>query len=76
MLFLLIHMTINFLDCSSEIGVAGAWTEYVKMLPEDVLVPTAWTETQRKFLNGTSLEVGFISSKCTGSFLHGLLKLT
>jgi hypothetical protein len=39
-------------------GVSNPWSEYVKMLPSNVPVPTMWTEEERTLLAGTSLEVG------------------
>jgi hypothetical protein len=39
-------------------GVSNPWSEYVKMLPSYVPVPTMWTENERTLLAGTSLEVG------------------
>ncbi|CAZ81753.1 unnamed protein product [Tuber melanosporum] len=38
------------------IGRSGAWSEYIKFLPA-VSIPTTWTETERKLLRGTSLDV-------------------
>lgn len=35
--------------------MSHAWTEYVKFLPEDVLLPTQWSTDERKLLDGTSL---------------------
>lgn len=57
------------------VGVSGPWTEYVKMLPEKVLVPTAWSEGEMGLLAGTSLEVSLLllrfCSCCQIS--HGIL---
>lgn len=41
------------------VGVKGPWTEYVKMLPEKVLLPTTWGEGEMGLLIGTSLEVSW-----------------
>jgi len=41
------------------VGLSNPWTEYVKMLPNVVPVPTMWSEEERGMLVGTSLEVGF-----------------
>jgi hypothetical protein len=57
MLFLLMQITIATLGHEMNIGVAGPWTEYVKMLPRDIPVPTCWGEEERVMLVGTSLEV-------------------
>ncbi|KAK4168818.1 hypothetical protein QBC43DRAFT_81382 [Cladorrhinum sp. PSN259] len=40
----------------SAVGVSNPWTEYLHFLPETVLVPTEWTEDERRLLCGTSLE--------------------
>lgn len=42
-----------------KFSVSGPWTEYVKMLPEYISLPTAWHDDQIALLNGTSLEVSF-----------------
>jgi hypothetical protein len=52
------QITIASLDGAEGVGVSNPWTEYVKMLPLDVPVPTTWTEDQWLLLAGTSLEVG------------------
>lgn len=57
MLFLLMQVTRASSDPSVRFSVSGPWTEYVKMLPEYVSLPTAWHDDQIKLLNGTSLEV-------------------
>lgn len=44
-------------DPSIKFSVSGPWTEYVKMLPEYISLPTAWHDDQINLLNGTSLEV-------------------
>jgi hypothetical protein len=44
-------------DHGQTVGLSNPWTEYVKMLPNDVPVPTMWTEEERSMLIGTSLEV-------------------
>jgi hypothetical protein len=51
-------MTMTCPDVSRNIGVSNPWTEYVKLLPSDVPVPTTWSKEQRMLLTGTSLEVG------------------
>ncbi len=62
MLFLLVQLTINSPDCPDGIGVSNPWTEYVRMLPSTVPVPTTWNEEELMALIGTSLEVrGFVS---------------
>ncbi|KFZ08189.1 hypothetical protein V502_09499 [Pseudogymnoascus sp. VKM F-4520 (FW-2644)] len=56
MLFLLMQVTRASSDPSIKFSVSGPWTEYVKMLPEYISLPTAWHDDQIKLLNGTSLE--------------------
>jgi hypothetical protein len=36
--------------------VSHPWTEYLRFLPVDVLVPTQWSTDERKLLDGTSLK--------------------
>lgn len=56
LLFLLVQVAITL--CPAEhVAAANPWTEYVKMLDDDVPVPTLWTEHERLLLQGTSLEV-------------------
>jgi len=60
MLFLLMQMTIAVEEAKQNgksPGVSNPWTEYVRILPRLVPVPTMWSEEQRLFLVGTSLEV-------------------
>lgn len=54
LLFLLMQVTI----ASTEgVGVQNPWTEYCKILPSRIPVPTMWSEEERVLLVGTSLEV-------------------
>ncbi|PWW78273.1 SET domain-containing protein, partial [Tuber magnatum] len=53
MVFLVVSMSTA---AGLEIGRSGPWSEYIKFLPT-VSIPTTWTETERKLLRGTSLEV-------------------
>ncbi len=48
------------------VGVSNPWSEYLKMLPSSVPVPTTWTEEERTLLVGTSLEVGGDASQISG----------
>ena len=57
LLFLLMQITIGSPDSEQAIGVSNPWTEYVKILPGSVPLPTMWTEEERILLLGTSLEV-------------------
>lgn len=45
-----------------NVGVSNPWTEYVKMLPDMVPLPTLWTEDESILLKGTSLEVRLTES--------------
>ncbi|KAK3327526.1 hypothetical protein B0T19DRAFT_165293 [Cercophora scortea] len=57
LLFLLVQMVLaSRAHQSSVVGVSNPWTEYIKFLPQEVLVPTLWTEDERLLLKGTSLE--------------------
>ena len=58
LLFLLMQITIASSGHGHNVGVSCPWTEYVKILPDMVPVPTFWTEEERLMLIGTSLEVG------------------
>lgn len=55
MLFLLMQVISG--SSSKIVGTSNPWTEYVKMLPDSVPVPTLWVEDERDMLVGTSLEV-------------------
>lgn len=53
MVFLVVSMSTA---AGLGIGQSGAWSGYIRFLPV-VSIPTTWTETERKLLRGTSLEV-------------------
>lgn len=55
LLFLLMQITIASSEQGQNIGLSNPWTEYVKMLPDVVPLPTMWTDIS--ILSGTSLEV-------------------
>ncbi len=57
MLFLLMQITIASHVDDKSVGSSNPWTEYVKMLPDAIPVPTLWSEEERVMLVGTSLEV-------------------
>ena len=52
------QITIGSPEFGQVVGVSNPWTEYVKMLPSLIPLPTMWTEEERVLLVGTSLEVG------------------
>ena len=56
-MFLLMQITIASPAHVQNVGVQNPWTEYCKILPSDVPVPTLWNEEERIMLVGTSLEV-------------------
>lgn len=57
LLFLLVQSVLaSHPNHAGSLGVSNPWTEYIKFLPETVLVPTLWTENERLLLRGTSLE--------------------
>lgn len=63
MLFLLMQITIAVEESKgtgNSPGVPNVWTEYVKILPRNVPVPTSWSEAERMLLTGTSLEVSLV----------------
>jgi len=61
LLFLLMQITIGSPEFSQSVGVSNPWTEYVKILPGFIPLPTMWTEDERAMLVGTSLEVSLLS---------------
>ncbi|KAG9249005.1 SET domain-containing protein [Calycina marina] len=56
LLFLLLQITIASPGHDRSVGASNSWTEYVKMLPREVPLPTIWREEERAILAGTSLE--------------------
>jgi hypothetical protein len=56
LLFLLVQTVLASRPSHADVGLSNPWTEYLKFLPETVLVPTLWTEDERVLLRGTSLE--------------------
>ncbi|KAK7951594.1 uncharacterized protein PG986_007322 [Apiospora aurea] len=56
LLYLLMHMILSSPDFPGVHGVASAWTQYVGLLPTQIPVPTTWSEAERVYLQGTSLE--------------------
>lgn len=57
MLFLLMQITIADPSHGQNVGLKNPWTEYVRLLPEEISVPTLWSNAELKMLVGTSLEV-------------------
>lgn len=51
------QITIASADNGFGVGVSNPWSEYVKLLSDQMSVPTMWTEQERELLRGTSLEV-------------------
>ncbi|KAI0811928.1 hypothetical protein GGR55DRAFT_677530 [Xylaria sp. FL0064] len=62
LLFLLAQLVLSSPDYAGGQGAATAWTEYFKLLPTTVPVPTLWSEPELSLLRGTSLEPG-VSAK-------------
>jgi len=56
LIFLLIQITHASPDFEATISVANPHTDYVKLLPESVLLPTFYTDEEKDLLVGTSLE--------------------
>ena len=72
MLFLLMQITAASPDHGRSVGLSNPWTEYVKMLPSIVPVPTMWSEEERVMLVGTSLEVCLCCSILLGDLLFSM----
>ncbi|KAI0434360.1 hypothetical protein F5Y09DRAFT_268470 [Xylaria sp. FL1042] len=56
LLFLLTQLVLSSPDYAGGQGAGTAWTEYFKLLPTTVSVPTLWSEPELSLLRGTSLE--------------------
>ncbi|KXJ91007.1 hypothetical protein Micbo1qcDRAFT_188929 [Microdochium bolleyi] len=58
MLYLLVQLVLSSTSghTVTELGAKTAWTQYFKMLPESVPLPTTWSEPELFLLRGTSLE--------------------
>lgn len=50
-------------DHAQNVGLSNPWTEFVKMLPDTIPVPTMWSEEERVMLVGTSLEVCLLAAR-------------
>jgi hypothetical protein len=59
LIFLLLHITYTasrtIESPRKQIGVSNPWSEYIKFLPERILLPTFYTDEERGLLYGTSL---------------------
>ncbi|KAI0540641.1 hypothetical protein GGR58DRAFT_498994 [Xylaria digitata] len=56
LLFLLTQLVLSSPDYLGGQGAGTAWTQYFKLLPTQVPVPTLWSESELSLLRGTSLE--------------------
>lgn len=56
LLFLLVQAALTSRSSHAPVGVSNPWAQYLRFLPETVLVPTLWNEDERLLLRGTSLE--------------------
>ncbi|KAI0973984.1 hypothetical protein F4678DRAFT_458772 [Xylaria arbuscula] len=56
LLFLLTQLVLSSPDYTGGQGATTAWTQYFKLLPSHVPVPTMWSESELSLLRGTSLE--------------------
>ncbi|KAI1751785.1 hypothetical protein F4782DRAFT_540800 [Xylaria castorea] len=56
LLFLLTQLVLSSPDYNGGQGASTAWTQYFKLLPTQVPVPTLWSESELSLLIGTSLE--------------------
>lgn len=54
----MLYLVSQFAQSSRPKGLSPTpWTEYIRLLPRPIPVPTMWAEPERLLLNGTSLEV-------------------
>jgi hypothetical protein len=51
------QITIASPHHGQNVGLSNPWSEYCKMLPRNLPLPTLWSEEERVMLVGTSLEV-------------------
>ncbi|KAJ8122773.1 hypothetical protein ONZ43_g1115 [Nemania bipapillata] len=56
LLFLLAQFILSSPDYKGGLGASTAWTQYFKLLPTEIPVPTMWSESELSLLRGTSLE--------------------
>ncbi|KAI2640141.1 hypothetical protein GGS21DRAFT_537861 [Xylaria nigripes] len=56
LLFLLTQLVLSSPGYEGGQGPITAWTQYFKLLPVQVPVPTLWSESELSLLRGTSLE--------------------
>ncbi|ERF76907.1 hypothetical protein EPUS_02618 [Endocarpon pusillum Z07020] len=56
LIFLLVQITNASPDFDGPISVTNPHTDYVKLLPETVLLPTYYTDEEKDLLYGTSLD--------------------
>ncbi|KAJ8126923.1 hypothetical protein O1611_g6716 [Lasiodiplodia mahajangana] len=56
LLFLLTQLVLSSPDYSGGLGACTAWTQYFKLLPAHIPVPTMWSGPELSLLKGTSLE--------------------
>ncbi|KAL9618732.1 MAG: hypothetical protein Q9160_006611 [Pyrenula sp. 1 TL-2023] len=55
LIFLILQITHSSPEAGEAIGVSNPLTEYLKFLPEEVSLPTLWSDEEREILHGTSL---------------------
>ena len=56
LIFLLVQITNASPDFSGPVSLTNPHTDYVKLLPESVLLPTFYTDDEKDLLYGTSLQ--------------------
>ncbi|KAI0390865.1 hypothetical protein F5Y17DRAFT_442873 [Xylariaceae sp. FL0594] len=56
LLFLLTQLVLSSPDYTGGLGPSTGWTQYFKLLPTQVPVPTMWAEAELSLLRGISLE--------------------
>ena len=62
LLFLLMQVTIASSTENQNLGISNPWTDYVKLMPSYVPLPTTWSEEEGMMLKGTTLEVNCIQT--------------
>ncbi|KAK6841786.1 hypothetical protein PG990_006222 [Apiospora arundinis] len=56
LLYLLMQMIISSPEFPDIQGAVSPWIQYTGLLPSEIPVPTTWSEAERAYLQGTSLE--------------------
>ncbi|PWY94770.1 SET domain-containing protein [Aspergillus sclerotioniger CBS 115572] len=60
LIFLLVQLTHSSPDYAHErhhVGLSSPWTEYMKYMPSEIILPTFYTEEELELLRGSSLRL-------------------